>query len=272
MKNVTKLQTILFATLIAVMILPFNSESGIQSAEAAKEPYTLAEIDKAFTNSKGYVTYDSEGNMVVDKKQMRKDSVSRDDIKIMKQWAKLNNKITEVIKTGDQTDIDNVMTKAQSGKFSLLTNATTTTPQGGASGQTSVWFWSLNACGITYGQTSHLNPSKTVNKDGFDDLQSIQNSLVASGYHQIQHPWADRDSVGYDYGKKNLTGVGGCNEGEFRDENFIYSNTTTHHYGSVISNGWHTLQQLNEPNPELDTYDSPTFWWDVYTALWHYTN
>lgn len=63
MNNITKyMQTILFVSLIAVMILPFSGGSSMQSVEAVKEPYTLSEIDRAFTNSEGYVTYDDHIN------------------------------------------------------------------------------------------------------------------------------------------------------------------------------------------------------------------
>ena len=206
------------------------------------------------------------------KKQMRKDGVSHDDIKIMSQWAKLNNKIMNVMGTGNQKKIDMVVEKAQSGKFRLLTDATTTAPREGAVGQTNVNYWSLTACGITYGQTSHENPPITINKNDYGKKANLQAALVSDGYHQIPLPWTDYGDVGLDYGKKNTTGVGGCNEGEFRNQNFIYSNTVTHVYGGITSSGWHTLQQLNEPNPEINTYDAPTFWWDVYTTFWHYDN
>ena len=62
------IKTVLFASLIAAMILPFSGGLGVQPVEAAKTPYTLAEINSAFSNSEGYVTYDSDGNMAVDKK------------------------------------------------------------------------------------------------------------------------------------------------------------------------------------------------------------
>ena len=199
---------------------------------------------------------------------MHYNNVSSKDIKIMKQWSKLSNEITNVIKTGNQSDISFMLEEAQSGKFRLLTNATTTSPQEGVSGQTDVWYWSLTACGITYGQTSHPNPSPAPNKTHYDSLQSIQNALVADGYHQIQFPWTDYVYLGHDYGKKNLKGMGGCNEGEFRDQNLIYPNPIN----TNTAVGWYSVQQLNEPNPELNTYDPPTYWWDVYTAIWHYTN
>ncbi len=259
--------TILLASLI-VAVLSLGVV-GSYTAEAAKTPYTLAEVDRAFTNSEGYVTYDSAGNMVVDKKQMREDGVARQDIKIMNQWAKLNNKIISVMNTEDQARIDAVMERAKSGKFSLLTNATTTAPTEGAAGQTDVNFFSLTACGITYGETSHKNPAYELNKNGYTSLQSIRNALIADGNHRIVLPWTDSDLQGRDYGKQNTVGQGGCDEGEFRDQNVIYYGTQ-HIVGTTRSSGWYTLQQINEPNPEIFTYTQPTFWWAVYTANWHY--
>lgn len=247
----------------------------MQSAEAAKKPYTLAEIDNAFGNSEGYVTYNDKGKMIVDLNQMKEDGLSKKDIKIMKKWTALNNKIINAVEGGNQTKLDLAIEKAQSGKFRLLTNATIVSPSEGFTGQTNVNYLSLTACGITYGQTSHANPTASVDKDGYASQVALQSALVIDNYHQIQWPWTDLDEVRRDYGKKNLTGIGGCNEGEFRDQNYIYPPTMPHYHDkdrTESSSGWHTLRQLNEPNPELGTYDAPTFWWDVYTTIWHYNN
>ena len=84
-------------------------------------------------------------------------------------------------------------------------------------------YWSLTACGITYGQTQHMNPEIELGVNGLSSLADAQNTLVSQVYHQIQSPWDDSRSVGFDYGKINSIGIGGCTGGEFRDENFIYT-------------------------------------------------
>ena len=95
-------KTILFALLIAAMILPF---SGMQAADAeVNVKYNKSEVDKSFRNSEGYVSYEAQNNqMIVDVKKMTKDNLDAKDIKIMKSWAKLHNSIMVPYMIGDKT-------------------------------------------------------------------------------------------------------------------------------------------------------------------------
>ena len=272
-------KTILFASLLVAMILPF---SGMNNAYADKQivPYTLAQIDHAFSVSDGYVTVDQNNQMKVDKKEMKKDGISKLDIKIMKKWAKIHNKTMEVRNSGDPKLILEHFEKIQNGKFRLLVD--TTVPAIGVptvsngdpisafshSGQS---FWSLTACGITYGQTQHTNPTANVGLNGYSSVAAAQTQLSNWGYTQLQVPYTDPQSVGFDYGKINSNGIGGCTGGEFRDEHFIYD-SDRYQNGVLFASAVHTLKQVNEPNPNLAEYNPPTYWWDTYTFFWHIAN
>ena len=260
MKNITKnAKTILFAGLIAAMILPFGNYQMVD----AKQQYTLSEINEAFAKAEGYMSYYNGKNISVDKNSMKSDNIPTKDIKIIDEWATLNNKLISALESGDAKQITAAAEFAETGKFSLLVNGQ---DDNSAQTRTDVNYWSLTACGITYGQTQHSNPTVTLNLAGYSSKSSIETALENSGYHEIPYPYTDYGSVGDDYGKANYTGQGDCNEGEFRDQNFIYPPNT---HGQ---SNWHTLQQLNEPNPELNTYDMPTYWWAVYTYFWHLAN
>ncbi len=177
---------------------------------------------------------------------------------------------------GDKEGTGVALAEAANGPFSYLTNAQITTigyddnNVSNVSYITPVNYWSLSACGITYGSTEHPEPPLEIGLHGYDELSSAQSTLTSLGYYQVQWPWIDFRDNGKVYAKINTTGYGNCDNGEFRDENHIYD------YYVRVNHMWYTpilsLVQVNEPNPDLNAYSAPTFWWDVYVAAWHYDN
>ena len=266
MKN--ELKTIMFAALIAAMILPF---SGMDYANADKQtttPYTLEEFNSAMGVPDTYVKITDNSRMIVLEKQALADGEDSRDIEILGHWAKFQNKLLQSSNEGKDS-AKTALDKALNGKFSVVLqsqinsvavslNDITVSPQG---------YWDSSACGITWGQTSHAHTNALNGHSGYSSLSSIQSHLVNShGYYQVQAPWADPSNVGKDYGKVNTTGQGGCDDGEFRDQAFIYSPSESH----PGHTGWHNLQHINEPNPDLPAYDTPTYWWNTYVTGWHY--
>jgi len=256
MKN-TKM--VLLASLIAMAILP----ASIQSADAEKQ-YTRESIDTAFTNAEEYATHDRQtGHIYLDIQAMKEDRVSKQDIQIVEDFVYLNNELMDIVfdENSTESDVRNYYATLKSGQFKQLF-----APSANDLRSYTGSFWSLSACGITFGVSAHPHTPSLNGIDGYSSLSSIQDALVANGYYQVQWPAADYDHVGFDYAKINTTGVGGCTDGEFRDQSFIYPPESQH--SDLI--GWHTLQHINEPNSDLSTYDPPTFWWDVYVAGWHH--
>lgn len=258
------IQTILFAGLIAAMILPFSM---VDSAEAAKQ-YTRAEIDHAFTAADGYVTYVENNIMKVDRDSMIADGVPYKDMKIMTKYAREHNKLMNALASGVESDIVTARENVLNGSFKNLFDA----PTGDFELATDVDYWSLNACGVTSGNSSTWpsNPQIILGVSGYSSQSSIESALSSQDLHKVNWPYSDWGDVVY--AEKNFTGKGGCNEGEFRDEHHVYDDTVTHTYNGVSSSGYHELIQYNEPNPEVFDYDNPTYWWAVFVQQWHNAN
>ncbi len=259
------------------MILPFSG-MGVAEAKVDEIKYTKSEIDKSFRNSEGYVSYENKNNqMKVDINKMIDDGIENKDIKIMSEWAELHNKVMIGHMNGDKEKTGTALFEAANGPFSYLVNAKTTKLGSvddnisNVSYVTPISYWSLSACGITYGTTEHSEPPIEIYLHSYPDLSSAQTVIENDGYYQVQWPWIDFNDGGKVYAKINTTGYGDCTSGEFRDENHIYDvyNVKVNHvwYKPVLS-----LVQVNEPNPDLAAYSAPTFWWDVYVATWHYGN
>lgn len=290
-------KTLLLGALFAILFVP---TMGMNNVSAQDAPYTLDKIDHAFTAaSRGnYVTTASDNVMIVDKQQMEKDGVDNLDVEIMTGWAKVHNGAMEAMKTGDKNIGKEYYKHIQNGKFRLLTNTDVPAipyPKESAASNTlgnaisaagltvgternaillshpGQNYWSLTACGITYGSTQHSNPTIQIGINGYSTLALAQLALSNLGYTQLQTPYTDSGSVGYDYGKINSNGQGGCTGGEFRDQQYLYD-STTHVVGGVSYGPVHALMQVNEPNPNLAEYNAPTYWWDTYTYFWHLAN
>ena len=243
-------------------MLMFN---GIQHTEAEEE-YTRAQIDTAFTNTENYIIHDLQtSNMSFDEVQMKADRVSKQDIKIVLEFAELNNGLMDLIANENSTEaeIKDYFASLDEGQFKQLFN-----PSQHAKSYTGSYF-SLTACGITFGVTAHEHDGADNGLSGYSSLSSIQDAVEADGYYQVQYPWADLRNVGVDYSKINTTGFGGCTDGEFRDEWNIYDDSRDHIDAYRTSEGWHTLNHDNEPNPELLDYFSPTYWWGGFVSYWH---
>lgn len=224
-------KTILFASLIVAMILPFSMVD-FATAETDKTKFSKTDIDKSFKNSKGYVHVEKKTQqMTVDEKKMLKDGIDKNDIKIMKEWAKLNNKVMKPFMSGDKEGLGAALAEAAVGSFSYLTNSKTTKigavddDVSNVSYITPVGFWDLTACGITYGSTEHADPIHNIGLSGFSTLESAQSTLSGNEYYEVEWPWIDSGDEGKVYAKVNTTGYGDCTNGEFRDENHIYNNS-----------------------------------------------
>ena len=287
------IKTVLLGVLVAVMFVPVM---GMNNALAEETPYTLDEIDHAFTAAQrgDYVSTDDDNVMTVEKTRMQIDGVDNDNIKIISEWAELHNGAMKVMESGDKDAGMEYYKFTQEGKFRNLTfmgvptishpdektdNGSINNVDFTVANESKITsishpgqnYWSLTACGITYGSTQHSNPTIQIGVNGHANLASAQLALSNLGYTQLQTPYADAANVGYDYGKANYSGQGGCTGGEFRDQQFIYT-SGNHIVGGVTYGPVHALLQVNEPNSNLAEYNAPTYWWDTYTYFWHLAN
>jgi len=118
MKNITKkTQTILFASLIAAMILPF---SGMNTADAKEiEGYEVMDIASASTAIEPYATINEDGSVTIDKSNA-KQNLSKQDFKIAKDYLKYQNHLVKQLR--DTPDKKPVHDEYSEMKFSKLAN------------------------------------------------------------------------------------------------------------------------------------------------------
>ena len=268
----SKKTKIVFILMTAVAV---SSTIGFSNTIFAEKPnyYTVEEIAKAFHTAQKYAHFGDMNKIIISSDVADVYGIVEKDMKIMTEWAELHNNLMDALLQKDERKIDVTMSEIKNGKFAPLTSAITMpisiTPT--TIKQVSWSYFSLTACGITYGSTSHAEPTVVVGIHGYDDKDTAAKALEGLGFHEISYPYTDWDLRGYDFGKKNYAGYAECDNGEFRDQHVIYDEST-HWMGSVAYGPTHTLAQHNEPNPEVFSYDNPTFWWAVYTADWHYSN
>ncbi len=253
------MKTILFASLITAMILPFGM---MDEAQAKNTYYDRNFIDRTFAIAQHNITYENETqHMILDVPSMIEDGLNQNQIIMVEEFANLQNELMDLTlnENPSETEIREHISSMENGKFRHLFEVNTATRYSGS-------YFSLTACGITFGESAHPHYPATFGLNNHHTKQSIQNALESMGYYSVQWPYADWDNVGLDYGKKNYTGYATCDDGEFRDQHFIYSPDQQH---PTMSN-WHTLVHTNEPNPDLGSYTTPTWWWNTYVAGWHY--
>ncbi len=261
MKNISKTtKTILFASLIAAMILP---TSMMGNAEAATT-YTREQVNQAFSLAGDNVTFNDKNKMKVDKAALSNDGMSQSDIKIIKEYAKLHNALIKAMIQEDEDKIEDAQDKLVYGDFAIVFND----PSAGEGISTQGWF-DDNACGITNGNTSTYpdTPTLYVGTDDHANENAIETWLENNGQHIVNWPYADWGDLVY--AEENSTGQGGCTSGEFRDEWNVYDDSPAHYIQGSWTTGWHTLNHDNEPNPEVLSYSSPTYWWIGFVVYWH---
>lgn len=264
-----KTKTVLFGSIFAALILTLM----VGQVAEASTTYTRQQVTDAFALAGDHVTFNAKNKMKVDKASMSEDGMSSDDIKIVKQYARLHNKLIKAMIAEDKDAIATAKDNLHNGKFALVfndPNATAAPSVQAASGAMSVaGFLDDSACGITNGDTSTYpgTPTIILGATGHSTQSAIETWLVNNDQHKVSWPYADWGDIVY--AEKNSTGQGGCTSGEFRDEWHVYDASVAHTYNGVTSTGWHTLNQYNEPNSEVLDYVSPTYWWIGFVSYWH---
>ena len=238
-------KTILFAAIIAAMILPFSS---MDYANADKknqdEVYDGTQVKEAFILLDPYMTVTEERQITFDKKAAKEAGLSKKVIKFGKEYSELQNDMIKKVKKGDNVKLD----KEKSKKFDKFFNKV-------KEGNTSFSLQSLipvaYAANCNY-WGPHNQPDAVA---GTASFTPITNYLVYLGYHQVQKPYSGDPSIDY---AKDVTAFG-CDDGVFREQAIIRSALTYDTYNP-------------EPNPEVFSYDWPAWWWGPYVLAWHGLN
>ena len=233
------IKTILFASLIAVMLLPFN----VMGEAQAENVYTRAQVDKAFARGDSNITFDENNKINVDLRGMARSGLSTSDIMIVNEYAHLNNALVEAMINEDENAIELAGTNLIEGKFAyVFDDPTYDETQMSIQG-----YWDSSACGITNGVTSTYpdTPDLYIGTTGHANQAAIETWLTNNGQHIVNWPFADWGDLVY--AEKNFTGQEECDNGEFRDEWNVYNPPGSHIVNGVTSSGWYTLNHDNEP-------------------------
>jgi len=253
--NITKtMKTILFAGLIAAMILPF---SGMNYAEAKADKYEASEVADAINLVTPYVALDENGiaSFTVKTKDIPLDKKT---IKIATNYMKMQNSYTSQAKDNPnkkptinkelRDKFSNVEKDIKEKKYKSKNSITNTIslewilPEAFA-------LWG-DVCG---GQAINPHPAPTIYN--YYRSQGAVAWLGSNGHSLV--PSYASNNYGSDYGK--VVNAYGCGNGEMRAQ------------AVVTSYNYHTSQQP-EPNPDINSYTAPVWWWDGYVFLWHVTN
>lgn len=241
MKNLNKTtKTLLFASLIAAMILPFNS---MDFAEAKKsDMYSAEQVKTALTDIEPYVSLKANKKSHIDVADAKQNGVSKESIKIAREYYKLQDKFMDKLSQKQKPNF-----KAE--KFEVFFESLMVEDNSFGLQSIIPAAYATHACNV-YGP--HTEPSRISHWPGTTTITSMKNYLLDVGYHNV--PWYYSANSSIDYAKKIY--AYGCENGVFREQ-------------AVINSASMYKTQNPEPNPELFTYDWPTSWWGSYVLAWH---
>ncbi|MCJ8306930.1 MAG: hypothetical protein HRU07_07785 [Nitrosopumilus sp.] len=238
------IKTILFASLIAVMVLSFSSMDYAEAdGKRQGEVYDGKEVKDAFVNLDPYMTVAEDKKIYLNEKAAMEDGISKRDIKLGLEYIELQNTMMRKIQAGTATyaTLDKEKAKKFEKFFSIVKEGEDDPFE------KSIFPVAYGAWCNVWGPHYQPNPvSKTAT------FTPISNYLVYRDYHQVQEPWTFNSEI--DYAKKIV--AYGCDNGVFREQAIIRSTV-----GYSVYNP--------EPNPEITTYMWPTWWWGPYVYSWH---
>ena len=262
MKNISKTtKTILFASLIAAMILPF---SGMNFAQATKlDRYEVNDIARSLTAMEQYTTINTDGSVTLDKKTA-KQNLSNLDFKIVDDYLEYQNHLVKQLRdTPDKKPVSDEYSKQ---KFEKLVKYIKDKKSGKTEGVTETIgnmfvpkayaAWG-DVCGQSPWNPLPEPPAILKNTGG----QTAHDYLIGQGYHMV--PFYAALTVDRDHGLE--VDYLECDNGEMRMQAMINEPRDP-----ATSNEYHS--QGPEPNPEILAYTAPAGWWDGYTLIWHGLN
>ncbi len=300
-KNQTA-KTILFASLIVAMILPFSGMGNSFAQQTPGEedkieaPYTLKEIEHSFAVMENYVIYDENKNITFDIINATRDNISQNDINIAQDFAVYSDNIINAAigPTGqvneDNTDKQELKQKIQEleeGKFQALF---------GANIEPTV---SVNEITFTDYQYDSIPILTAFGISEYADIYQIRhnsnnNSLLAcGGNYQNPHPADSNPTIVngftslysaqqdlYQNGYHIVPSYASWGDESGPDigfAKFVTSgapgncNTGQFRDEGVINQYTYASYTVyeNEPNPEVISYWWPKIWWGTYVEWWH---
>jgi hypothetical protein len=259
MSNKTKtIQTILFASLIAAMILPFSSMQGTAFAQKDTTGYEADEVDNALIDMEPYVTINEKKFAKIHVNEAKKNGVSQESINITKDYVKMINNLAKEKQDNPKNKLK--LSDSDKAKFSeFFAKVKNVGSNKSKIVQTNSYldyllpFAYAIPCN-TFGP--HPQPATTF--DGPYSTRAVAIASLSSGFNPVPNYASVND--GDDYA--DFVSAYFCDNGVFRIQSIVGENPNgtwyfSEHHGS------------GEPNPEIFGYDWPVFWWGPYAYAWH---
>ena len=247
-------KTLLFAAIIAAMILPFSVTNFATAELDNTTKYEPSDVTGAIQQITPYVYLDEIG-LVKFNTELKEIPLRPETIQIAYEFIQIQNlfrnqaqenldkkpTIDEELKYKFSKFVDDIQEKKKESEVKEISAFDFILPEAFAWGE---------VCG-----GAPWNPQSEPNVLYLTSSIGAVNYLVFNGYHLV--PAYASGLYGDDYARE--IGAFGCNYGEMRSQGIV---TGTYSYNS----------QSPEPNPEILSYTAPVWWWDGYVLAWHIAN
>jgi hypothetical protein len=232
---------------------------GMQNSFAVQnEAYSAAAVAKALDSVSPYVTIDDKKFGELDVKEAKANGVSEEDLKIAKEYLRIQNKLIKNIHDNPDKYMD--VEDPEEAKFKKYHEQARKIGNGNISDEHFLNFL-LPVADALGCQTSNHPDSTTTYEDTF----STRNAAVLGlpgGYYPVPEYASNEEHHGNDYA--DWVVAYGCADGVFRNQIVL------HDQGSY----WQHVHEENpsEPNPQVLEYLWPTWDWGWYVEEWHDNN
>ena len=256
---------ILFASLIVAMILPFSimevDAKITERNEQNQERYNLDDIKSSFEKADPYITI-TDGNYVSFDESIAPSIMSELELEIVRDFLALQNDYVE--KVTNNPNQHHSLDKELGSKFSELEEDVADSQRGyqlpiGNWILPQAFAWGSDVCGISFGERHLEYDKKTIKK--YTKQSTAEKYLDRHDYHEVSiyatDPRTTLSENSSDYAVE--VDAYDCDDGEFRDQIVL----------KYKSKKWNLVKQIMEPNPEIIDYDTPVWWWNYYTVVWH---
>ncbi len=255
-------KTVLFASLVVTMILPFSVMDIAQAEPPSTERYSAQDIQTAVEKADRFIT--QENFLISIDEESASSVMSNHELDIINDFIAMQNDYVRKV-MANPNEKHSFDPELQNKFSELIEEIKENKNRVREVDYISNWilpeaFAWADVCG---GSLNNPHPEyirKDIRKT--NTVTEAQYIVVGWGYSEVPFYasyvwWGFTDDL-VDYGKQ-ITAYN-CNHGAFRDQIVI-----EHHDDSQ----WHLMKQIKEPNPAFDDYVQPVWWWIYYTAVWH---
>ena len=233
---------------------------GIQQTFASNaDPYSADSVANSLDVVAPYITINDKKIVKLDVKEAKANGVSKEDIKIAKEYMRIQNKMIQNIHDNPKNNMK--VDDAQKDKFKQYHEKTRNVGTENDVSNSHYLNFILPTADASHNscQTSN-HPGATHTTTGSYSSRTAAINALASGYNQVP----DYATLNEPDDFADWVVAYNCFDGVFRDQTIVYQS------GSVWKHSNH--DNPSEPNPEVLAYTWPTWNWAWYVEDWHNNN